>query len=69
MNEINDKLTRLVDDYYRNSPDWPLPGVTDLGREVQEFMADGGEFDRRDVARAIDAFWTKEWAAREHAAA
>lgn len=55
------KLVQLIEDYYKNSPDWPLPVPGDMENEVAEFVRDG-DFDASQVRLAIIAFWESEQA-------
>lgn len=60
-------LNQIVDDYYRNSPEWPLPEPTDLAAEVEAFMLDTDEdagYTDADARLAIAAFWAEEQATR-----
>ncbi len=59
-------LMQIVEDYYRNSPDWPLPYPTSLDAEVDAFMADGGcGYAEYEVKTAIVNFWRQVKAERE----
>lgn len=52
-------LRQIVEDYYKNSPDWPLPLPDDMERETDDFMRDGGDWTREQVRTAIEAFWNE----------
>jgi len=53
-------LRQIVEDYYRNSPDWPLEPPADLDGEVACFLADPCDWPEQAVRVEIAAFWAAE---------
>ena len=56
------KLPQIVEDYYRNSPSWPLPVPTDYMDEVRQFLSDETfpAYSVDDVRAAIESFWVEQ---------
>ncbi len=52
-------LSRLVEEFYKSSPSWPMPRPADLTDDVDNFTSDG-DWNRDDVAAAIEAFWADQ---------
>jgi len=50
-------LSTEIDDWFRNSPSWPIPASEiDIEAETYAFMADGTTFSKADINDAITAF-------------
>ena len=63
-------LTQLVEDYYRNSPSWPLPDPMDYGAEANQFADDATRktYGFYEIRSEIESFWSSEINARHNAA-
>lgn len=57
---MSKSLREIVDDYYKNSPDWPLPKPPNTDDEVDAFMASECGWGESEVQEAIELFWDNE---------
>jgi hypothetical protein len=50
-------INELVENWYKNSPDWPLERPADIAQQVADFMADDCSWPAAEVRAAIVKFW------------
>ncbi len=52
-------ISQVVEEFYKSSPAWPMVKPVDLTDDIDNFVTDGN-WNRDDVAAAIEAFWADQ---------